>query len=95
MDCTHKIILFTEENYKGKALVVFGKLECLHYQLHEWNDVAKSLIVVNGRWKIATNCVGDSTTLPNKTLEVDAGDGKKYFVFTKDWVSSISALIPM
>lgn len=95
MNYTHKIILFSEENYKGKALVAFGKLDCLHRQLHIWNDVAKSLIVVEGRWMIATNCTGDDISQPNLSKEVWHGDGQEYRVLGSDWANSISALIPL
>jgi hypothetical protein len=48
----HKIILFSEPNFKGKALVVFDKIEDLFHVLNDWNDKAQSLIVVKGNWSL-------------------------------------------
>ncbi len=51
-DCTHKIILFSEINFTGKALVAFGEIDNFYHKLYDWNDRAKSLIVVKGAWEL-------------------------------------------
>lgn len=51
-DSTHKIILFSETDYKGKALVIFGEIQNLFEVLKDWNDKAQSVIVVKGHWKL-------------------------------------------
>jgi hypothetical protein len=58
----HKIILFSEVDFKGKALVVFDKIDNFYLKLYEWNDRAKSLIVVKGKWTLQGELNGKEHT---------------------------------
>lgn len=62
-DFNRKIILFSEEKYKGKGLVLFESID-LPTQLHSWKNIAKSLIVVKGKWKLKKNN-GDYSVFEN------------------------------
>jgi Beta/Gamma crystallin len=61
-ECTHKIVLFSEINFTGKALVVFGEIDNFYLKLYDWNDRAKSLIVVKGNWTLQGDLNGEEKT---------------------------------
>ncbi|HEY0892025.1 MAG TPA: beta/gamma crystallin-related protein [Cellvibrio sp.] len=92
-DSTHKIVLFSEIDYKGKALVVFGEIKNLFEVLKDWNDKAQSVIVVKGYWELKAG--PDYSTEKAVCFSFDGPEGGLYRTLPDTLNKGVTSLLPI
>ena len=86
-ECKYKIILFSEENYKGKAIALLDGID-LKDKFPEWEGKAKSLVVVSGGWVLRSAKSNHPEDIVGEYVDGSA----QYPSFSERWHGRISAL---
>lgn len=95
MDSQYRIILFSQFNFKGRALVLFDKIDCLNEVCADWNDEARSVIVAEGAWNLKIDCIGYGGENEKGMNFYDNENGGLYAYLNEVMDRKVSAVVPV